>query len=359
MILLAGCGSRGDAGPTASTPPSAESPATLKAAPPEVTAPAKEPCREPHPAAGSATTPLTNGGGWLELPTYDGSGQLTHMNVQFKAEGRFGHRYWMTMTPYPFGEDSKENPSILASDNGLDWITPPGLTNPVSGVPSDVDAGGHYSDGYLLPRPNGFELWFRANPAKPKGHRPDNSTNIIYRMTSPDGISWSDKTVVFNGGGPSYMSPSLLADGPSYRLWYTNYGGHMVHTRSHDLAEWAAPEDVDVALGDGYIPWHQEVIQTEEGFEALILGSKKTEDRPKFALYHARSADGLRFGQASMIDPVKVDPRLDGYQFYKSSLVKSCGSYQLYLSVISPKRAFNAFYKQVKAEDLASLFAGP
>ncbi|MDR1635241.1 MAG: hypothetical protein LBS27_10055 [Bifidobacteriaceae bacterium] len=308
-------------------------------------------------SVGSQKVPLDNGGGFLNLPTYDGSGQMTHPNVQFDRGARLGHRYWMTMTPYPYGDGKWENPSILVSDDGLDWFEPEGVHNPVSGEPGDVARAGHHSDGYLLPQPNGFELWFRYNPAKEGTNQPDNSTNIIYRMTSADGVKWADKEVMFNGGKPSYMSPSLLAEGSLYRLWYTNYGGELVYTQSSDLRSWTEPRPVPVAMSGGYIPWHQEIVATDRGYEALLLGYKsESRKTTSFALFYAQSDDGLDFGQASLIVPEKVDPRLAGYHFYKSSLVKDCGSYQLYLSTVSAQGAYLPFYKQIAIKSLADLF---
>jgi hypothetical protein len=303
---------------------------------------------------------LEDGGGWLDLPTYDGSNQATHLNVQFHQDGYAGHPYWMVMTPYPFRDATKENPSILVSRDGLDWSVPPGLTNPVSGLPADVAGGGHYSDGYLLPRDGGFELWFRYNPAKPGANKPDNSTNIVYRMTSPDGIAWSGPETVFEGREANYLSPSLLADGAGWRLWYSNYDGQLAHTRGDGLASWSQPEAVEIQLGDGYLPWHQEIVPTDLGFEALVLGRvPQGAGGPEFALFHATSPDGLKFGQANRLEPARVDRRLDGHQFYKSSLVKRCGVYQLYLSAVAADGAQRAFYKTLPAASLPELFADP
>ncbi|MDR2454159.1 MAG: hypothetical protein LBD51_06380 [Bifidobacteriaceae bacterium] len=349
----AGCAAGGEApGPGAATQSQA-APGLAKHPPPA----APGGCADLDPGAGPAAPALQDGGAFLDLPTYDGSNQSTHLNVQFREAGAFGHRYWMTLTPYPDGDASKENPSVLVSDNGLEWAPPAGVANPVSGVPADAAAKGHYSDGYLLIQADQLELYFRYNPARPGLAKPDNATSIIYRVTSPDGIAWSQPETVFEGGAPDYMSPSLLADGPLRRLWYSNYGGHMVYTESRDLQTWAEPQPVEIELSQGYLPWHQEIVPTDLGYEALVLGYKPGPDgRTQFALYHARSGDGLRFGPASLIDPERVDPRLKGYHFYKSSLVKTCGAYRLYLSTVTPGGAYRPFYKQIAAERLPELF---
>ena len=64
----------------------------------------------------------------LNIPTYDGSGQAVHPDVYYNANGWNGYRYWMAMTPYPNGNAAYENPSIVVSNDNLNWIVPPGLS---------------------------------------------------------------------------------------------------------------------------------------------------------------------------------------------------------------------------------------
>ncbi|MDR0365681.1 MAG: hypothetical protein LBH68_02460 [Bifidobacteriaceae bacterium] len=331
----------------------------------ETATPTLPPSADPTPAPSEAPEPSENictpqpeaADGFLDIPTYDGSGQATHFNVQFAEEGFQGHTYWMTMTPYPFEDGSKENPSVLVSKDGRVWTEPVGITNPVSGVPQDADRKGHYSDGYLLRGPEGFELWFRYNPAKDGQIKPDNSHNLIYRMTSPDGINWSEKETVFDGNGQAYMSPSLLFEDGLYRLWYSNYGGAILYTESSDLKSWTEPAPVEIELTDGYVPWHQEIVATDLGLEALVLGYQPNgSGGSRFALFYTQSQDGLNLGQGRLIDPVGIDPALAGYHFYKSSLVKHCGEYRLYLAVVAPNGVWGAYLKQVPEAGLEELF---
>lgn len=52
----------------------------------------------------------------LEIPTYDGSKQLTHPSVLYFPESWNGHKYWAVATPYPNSNDEYENPSIYYFD---------------------------------------------------------------------------------------------------------------------------------------------------------------------------------------------------------------------------------------------------
>lgn len=72
----------------------------------------------------------------LTTPTYEKSGQAVHpsvidFKVEFGLESWRGYRYWMAMTPYPDGYDRFENPSLIASKDGVIWVAPEGLSKPL------------------------------------------------------------------------------------------------------------------------------------------------------------------------------------------------------------------------------------
>ena len=52
------------------------------------------------------------------IPLYGASG-VVHPDVLYFSGGKDGYEYWMVYTPYPPG--SKENPSIVRSNDGITW----------------------------------------------------------------------------------------------------------------------------------------------------------------------------------------------------------------------------------------------
>ncbi|MBA3458618.1 MAG: hypothetical protein H0T46_01550 [Deltaproteobacteria bacterium] len=66
----------------------------------------------------------------LEIPTYDGSGQVVHPDVLFD-----GYRYLLAYTPYPFSNGRFENPSIAISDDGLAFREIAPGVNPIAPAP--------------------------------------------------------------------------------------------------------------------------------------------------------------------------------------------------------------------------------
>ena len=91
---------------------------------------------------------LTRAASPLRLATYDGSGQCVHPDVIGIARAFYGRELLMVMEPYPYGDDYFENPSLLVSDDGLHWLLPEGLSNPVVDPPPR--RGAWNSDGDLI-----------------------------------------------------------------------------------------------------------------------------------------------------------------------------------------------------------------
>jgi hypothetical protein len=126
----------------------------------------------------------------LDIPTYDGSGQLTHPSVLYFPESWNGHKYWAVATPYPNSKDEYENPSIYCFDTpGENWVVPANLTNPIVPQPSM----GFNSDPCLAYNKTSDELYCF--------YRDYNYTDLnikYYIIKSSDGISWSSPILLYN-----------------------------------------------------------------------------------------------------------------------------------------------------------------
>lgn len=131
----------------------------------------------------------------LTIPTSDGSGQAVHPDVRVLKEPWNGYRYWMAMTPYPFGDGTVEKPEIIASNNGVDWEVPSGLVNPIDPT------------GVTLPDPclvfDGDTLWCLYSNSKAK--------------SSTDGVNWSDNVPVT--GIVGNLSPTVEKFEGQFHHW--------------------------------------------------------------------------------------------------------------------------------------------
>ena len=126
----------------------------------------------------------------LTVPTYDGSNVTVHPSALYFPDGWNGYRYWLAITPYPGSDSEYENPSILASNDGVTFAAPPGVTNPLVASPAGI---GYNSDPCLTLGPdNRLYLFFRDYNAT--GSTPPRDRLLV--MSSADGISWSTPVVI-------------------------------------------------------------------------------------------------------------------------------------------------------------------
>ncbi|MCW8312124.1 hypothetical protein K7A41_12890 [Sphingobacterium sp. InxBP1] len=173
-----------------------------------------------------------------------------HPDVLYFPNTFNGYKYWMVFTPY-FGtvgttQNSKkfENPTIVVSNNGIEWINPQGLTNPIINTPfpsesfreNKVDPiQGFWSDVDWLFVNNQFYLYYRGSfitAQSLKGKCVLDNTNFdrlkqnahrtIVQQTSKDGIRWSNLNIVLTSNPPCtpkdnhLLSPSFIHDGSQF-----------------------------------------------------------------------------------------------------------------------------------------------
>jgi hypothetical protein len=226
----------------------------------------------PEAAGGLAQYPL-------DIPTFDGTPSTTHLDVLFIPEGWNGYRYWMVHTPYPTA--TRENPEIVASHDGVTWVEPAGISNPVVPYAEIQGLGhGHNSDGILVMLADGVTMacYYRGN-AGAGGEK-------IYRKTSTDGVTWSAAvaTNLATANADKYLSPSvLLNDDSTYTMWHVNYGAadpldRLERCTSTDGITWSAsstctfPEPVRITGAEtANTPrlWHLDVEQAGGKYHML------------------------------------------------------------------------------------------
>ena len=204
---------------------------------------------------------LTNAPAPLATPTYDGSGQATHPDVVHFPGGWHGFRYWMSDTPYPGGNDRLENPSIVASNDGLHWSVPPGAANPlVPAPPCD-----HNNDPDMLYNAATDELWMyyldtrRAARCGAHQTQPYYNHNYLKLIKSTDGVHWTAPVVVINWSlatEPLYVSPTILKQGSTFYFWAVNSTTKTVRTaQSTNGLSFGSSQAVNLS----YQAWHFDV----------------------------------------------------------------------------------------------------
>lgn len=191
----------------------------------------------------------------LTIPTYEGSGQIVHPSILFH-----NNIYWLAFTPFPGSNKLFENPSLVVSNDGINWREE--CKNPLVNPPTE----GHYNDPYITKQLvfNYYYVWHSAL-GKP-------IRSIIYKMTSPDGKTWSEPEVVVEGDGEHLMSPCILDDD----MWY------VVLDKDKTLRAFKNSSKLNI----NPIPFHLEVRRCGDKYIMLY-------NTESMNLYYAESKDGV------------------------------------------------------------------
>ena len=235
-----------------------------------------------------------NNASYLNIPTYDGSGQLAHLDIYYNAGGWHGHKYWMVMTPYPNGDATKENPSIVVSEDGQSWSVPGGLSNPIVPYPG---SGRHNCDPDLVYNPDTDELWVYFLDAL------DGATSYVKLAKSSDGVTWSSpSTVITVSDVANIVSPSVIKIGSNWRMWTVNTHGlgwsaadtNVELRTSVDGTNWGLPINVTGITPTGFNVWHSNVVYVPSlgEFWASLGSYKDGQQGDACDLFMAKSSDG-------------------------------------------------------------------
>lgn len=235
----------------------------------------------------------SNAATFQTTPTSDATGQCVHPSILYFPDGWNGYNYWMVMTPYPGGDPDNETPEILACDDGVNWVVPAGLTNPIV----DRDAAAPNSDPCLFYNEATDEIWIyyrKTDDAK--------TYDKIYLKKSSDGINWGGTgqgTLLLDLAYTQALSPAVVKVGAIYYLWYVNATtspNEIKHRTSADGETWNAEGSCNLygSMPSGKEPWHLEVRYMTDYSEYWMLLTVCTLDASgaNSIMTFAKSADG-------------------------------------------------------------------
>lgn len=259
----------------------------------------------------------------LTIPTHvsPAGGEATHPSVVFVPGGWNGYAYWMAMTPYPGGNNDHEDPNIVASHDGVTWVVPPGLVNPIDDADGDPEFN---SDTDLRLVGDTMFLFWRFWDANAVG-----AENNLFYSTSTDGITWSAKTLFFTSDASvsDILSPSMLFEDGNWVMYAIDIvpsPNQVVRLQGTNTPEGGFAEPVVLDVGPiptGRDPWHLEIKHIDGCYLGLLVLVDLGVSGLNGDLWFIASEDGLTFTNSGRtVIPQVQDGEHDA--LYRASMVR-------------------------------------
>lgn len=288
----------------------------------------------------------------LNIITPYGDIEAYHPKVlNFKSKWN-GYKYWMSYTPYPRGDASKENPCIVASNDLINWETPKELVNPLDERIDDGVEEQYNSDSHIVYNPDNDELecyWRFVDDV--------NNKCIIYRMKSSDGEHWTEKEITAysnNRKRKDYISPAIIYEGKTYKMWYVDVNSKVRYATSIDGIKWTDEKEINITYEEKIKTWHLDVIKTEKGYEMLTVAFENWKKHNDMSLYYTYSIDGWNWEQAkTILEPTTKTGYWDNKGLYRSSFIFENGMYYVFYGGTS--KSYNHGIGLVYGKDIYNL----
>ncbi len=258
---------------------------------------------------------------WITIPTYEKSNETTHPKVLYFDKPVNGYKYWLVSTPYPNNTAFYENPQIVVSNDGIHFIEPENIKNPITGYPSKYWDGSYYSDPYLLYDNDHFELFYRKTLSKLNNITNKDGFNYIYMKQSKDGIKWSEEKLILDTKPTEqYMSLSVIKTDSKYKIWYINYNNQIKYIESNDLIHFTDPITIP---NFNYKIWHGEIQYINNKYIFIFM--------TKYKLFYTESKDGINFEKPKLINTYLEELKEISNNIYKSSFIINDDIIELYI----------------------------
>ena len=116
-----------------------------------------------------------------------------------------------------------------------------------------------------------------------------------------------------------------------YKMWYVDQDLTIKYTTSTDGLNWDEPTLIDFKYENDVKTWHLDVINSDLGYEMIVVAFDKWEHHNDMDLYYSKSSDGIKWDKATVIlKPTRGTGFWDNRGIYRSSFVKINGTYLVY-----------------------------
>jgi sucrose-6-phosphate hydrolase SacC (GH32 family) len=292
---------------------------------------------------------------FLKRPKYVITREVVHPSVLKVVQIKDGISYYvMAATPYPNLDARYENPSIVFSNDGIQWYEG-GVRNPIFPPPKNavVAKGPHNCDPEIVfhPRLKKAFLYFI--------HYGDGCKHIRVLMSS-NFIDWKDlgatniETIL--PSNEVRVSPSIVyLDGENKFILFTVRVDLTLKDKpfievftSKDGMSWHKIDEIFDILsqyeGAKFFPWHISVRKVEDEYWMMAAMNYGNLGYPPMYLFYFKSNDGLRWKGYEKPFLVTSSSGFDDGKLYRADFLVENGEIHLWYSAMSRENKFSIGY---------------
>ena len=183
----------------------------------------------------------------IVFKTYDGSDQACHPDMTV-----FNKKFWITMTPYPYGMDEYENPIVYCGEKFEDLLRQ--VCKPLD-TPTIREYGYHLSDPCIAETGQSLMLLYRESRRNKKTHT---DTNTLY-LCQYDAVTdqWKSSETLSSSDEMQFLSPAIINCGERTYCYFAEFEkGQLLLSEIKDC-KLTEPKEIKVlGMPLNYYVWH-------------------------------------------------------------------------------------------------------
>ena len=269
----------------------------------------------------------------MEIVTPYGDTEPYHPKVLNFEKEWHGYKYWMSYTPYPKGDDSKENPCIAVSNDLVNWKSPTEKNEPLDVPEETIEMKIYNSDSHIVYNNDLDRIecyWRLVNDVKNEA--------VLYRLYTYDGINWSEKEISAiskDRQEHDYVSPAIIYENKTYKMWYIDKNNTLKYETSNDGLNWSEPIIIDFKYEDKkQKTWHLDAIKTDKGYEMITVAFDKWANHNNMNLYYSWSCNEVAGWSVAkqILKPTTGTQYWDNRGIYRSCMIYENNTYIVFYS---------------------------